>query len=406
MPKIAQPLSATRVREAKTLGKSVSLYDGAGLYLQVTPSGSKLWRLRFKLNGRVRLMSLGKYPQVSLARAREQRFTLRKLISQGIDPIQQKKAEEATKADNTFKHVATDWHSQRKSEWSDKYSARVLRRLEIDVFPAFGDFPVADVRRIDVVRLLDNMQDRGVTETAYRAARDIEAIFDFALIRELVPGNPAARLSTRKSAVIRKRKTRHFAAITDRKKLGGLLRAIDGYQGDRRGMTKIGLNLLALTMVRPGELRHATWSEFQLREKTWEIPGTRMKMDRDHIVPLADQTVLLLEDLKRCSEGQDLILPSIRHHKRPISDNTFNAALRRLDYGKEDMTAHGFRATGSTLLNEEGWNRDWIERQLAHVEQSGSRKPYNRAEYLDGRREMMQSWADLLDDLREVATLQ
>ena len=240
-----------------------------------------------------------------------------------------------------------------------------------------------------------------MTETAYRAAKDIEAIFDFALIRDLVQGNPAARLSTRKSAVIRKRKTRHFAAITDRTELGRLLRTIDAYEGDRRGITKIGLNLLALTLVRPGEIRHATWSEFRLSEKTWEIPSSRMKMDRDHIVPLSDQAVVLLRKLRQRSGKHPLILPSIRDHRRPISGNTFNAALRRMDYGTDDMTAHGFRATGSTLLNEDGWNRDWIERQLAHVEQSGSRKPYNRAGYLDGRRSMLQGWADLLDQLRK-----
>ncbi len=402
MPRTVKSLTAQEVKGAKPGAKITRLFDGKGLYLEVTPSGSKRWRLKYRLHGRERLAGLGPYPEVSLAEARKRRRTIREQVRDDIDPIEKKRQERAAEAakGDSFETVATAWHEHHSREWSDTYAKRVYRRLEIDVFPAIGDMPISEIRPADIVALLEAMQERGVGETAYRAGRDLEGIFDYAKQRDKIASNPAARLTRKKAQVLKKPKVKHFAAITEKDQLGELLRAIDGYRGDSQGTTKLALSILSLTMVRPGELRHGVWPELDFDEALWTIPATRMKMDRDHLVPLSDQALAAFRALHKVTGKGTLMLPSIRSKERPVSDNTFNAALRRLGYDNTQMTAHGFRSTASTILNEEGWNSDWIEMQLSHVEQSGSRAPYNRAKYLDQRRHMLQAWADMLDGLR------
>lgn len=400
MPK----LSDTKIRAAKPRPKPYKLFDTDGLFLAISPKGGRWWRQRYRWAGKEQLLSLGTYPEVGLAEAREKGLAIRKQVANGIDPSADRKAQKAALVDakaNTLKAVALAWHAKFKPQWSAHHASRILQRLEDNVFPWLGSKPIRDVTSADVLECIDRMAKRGAYDTARRVLQIVKKIFKWAISRGLVATSPAAHIEPRDE--LPSIDVTHRAAIKDPKQLGALMRAIDGYQGGF--VVKCALKLLALTFVRPGELRHAQWSEFHLdgKEPTWRIPGPRMKMGgEDHIVPLSRQAVIVLRELQPLTgaDGKGLVFPGSRNASRPLSENTLNAALRALGFTQDQHTAHGFRGTASTLLNQQQWNKDAIERQLAHMPRDKVRASYNSADHLPLRRKMMQEWAKYLDELR------
>ena len=400
-------LSDSKIRSVKARIRVYKLFDSDGLFLLINPSGSKLWRQRYQWAGKERLLSLGVYPQIGLALARERSAAIRAQVAQGCDPSRHREAQaaEAEKAQiNTFKAAALAWHAVFQRQWSSEHAKRVLQRLEDNVFPWIGQQPVREVTSAAVLSCMDRMVSRGAIDTAHRVLQILKKIFNWAIGRELVDRSPVVHL-TPKDHLPRKR-LQHRAAIRDPQAFGALLRSIDVYPGGQ--VVASGLTLLALTFVRPGELRHAQWPEFQLDgpTPTWRVPATRMKMGgADHLVPLSRQAVAVLEQLRPLTgaDGRGYVLPSVRNASRPMSENTFNAALRTMGFTQAQHCSHGFRGTASTLLNEKQWNKDAIELQLSHMPRDETRASYNSADHLPLRREMMQAWADHLDEFRRAA---
>ncbi|WP_245732472.1 tyrosine-type recombinase/integrase [Solimonas aquatica] len=392
------PLTEIQVRTAKPQEKAKRLFDGGGLYLEVSPAGGRWWRLKYRFEGKEKRLSLGVYPEVSLKDARSRRDEARKLIAAGIDPSADRQADRARKAEagaNSFEALAREWIERQATKWTQDYRDTILRRLERNVFPWLGVRPVADIKAPEVLATLRRIEARGAVETAHRANQVCSAVFRYAVATGRAESDPTTSL---KGALPPWRKE-HHASITEPKAVGELLRAIYGYQGTFT--TACALKLAPLLFVRPGELRRAEWAEFDLDGAEWRIPAEKMKMRAPHIVPLSAQAVAILRELQRLTGKARYLFPGERSRHRPMSENTVNAALRRLGYSSEQMTGHGFRSMASTLLNEQGWHRDAIERQLAHGERNSVRAAYNYAEHLPERRKMMQSWADYLDALRE-----
>lgn len=401
------PLSDLAIRNTKPGPKPQKLFDGGGLFLLVTPEGGRWWRLKYRYAGKEKLLSLGTYPEVPLASkrdksgnwitgARDRRDEARRLLAQGVDPGSVKKAEKASRvadAKNSFEAVAREWHAKRSKNWAPGTAAGKLHRLEIDIFPIIGAAPINDLRAPDLLRVLRKIESRGAMELARRARQLMGQVFRYAIATGRADRNPAADLRE----ALPPAKPVHHAAVTEPKAVGALMRAIHGYLGE--ATTCAALRLAPLVFVRPGELRAAEWSEFDLEEGVWRIPAERMKMRVDHIVPLSRQAIDILTAHKAVTGRGTLVFPSIRSRNRPMSENTINAALRRLGYATTEMTGHGFRSMASTMLNEQGWHHDAIERQLAHAERNEVRAAYNRAEHLPERRRMMQAWADYLDGL-------
>lgn len=396
-------LTDTAVRNAKPGSKAVKLFDGGGLYLEVAPAGGKWWRLKYRHGGKEKRISLGVYPDVSLKDARERRDEARKLIANGIDPSktrQDGKAEakaQAAEDTNTFEVVARDWHAKQVKVWSEGHAAKVLGRIEQHLFPAFGSIPIATLRAPAILPTLREIEAKGNHETAKRLRQYCEAVFTFAISTGIAERNVGADL---RGALAPCRATNR-PAIIDPKGVAQLLRAIDGYQGSP--VTVAALRLAPLVFVRPGELRQAEWSEIDLDAADgprWSIPAEKMKMRRDHIVPLSKQAVEIITEIYSLTGQDRYLFPCNRTNGRCMSNMALNAALRRMGYEQGEMCAHGFRAMASTLLNELGWNSDLIERQLAHAERNSIRAAYNRAEYLPERRKMMQAYADYLDKLK------
>lgn len=394
---VSTKIGTLNERQLRTLlptPKDYKLSDGGGLYLFVMAKGYRWWRFKFQFNRRAKQMSLGVWPQVSLKEARERRDEARRLALQGIDPIRHRRAEER-KRQSTFEDVANEWLAERISSWSTEYAQNVHRMFQLNIFPWIGTIPVAALHAADVLECLKRVQKRGSLETAHRIRANCSMVMRYAVATRRADRNPIVDLQGALPPV----KTRHHPSITEPAKIAELLRAIHGYRC-KSIVVSAALRIAPLVFVRPGELRKADWSEFNLDEAEWRIPAERMKMRVQHIVPLSRQSVEILQDLKNFSGPNGLAFPSIRTFIVPMSENTVNAALRKLGYTSEEMTGHGFRSMASTLLNEWGWNRDAIERQLAHSEQNGVRAAYNYAEHLPLRRKMMQAWADYLDELR------
>lgn len=391
-------LTDSSVKNAKAQAKPYKLADERALYLLVTPSGGKLWRFKYRrpVTRKENTLALGAYPDVSLRKARERRDEARKALSDGIDPADQRKAAAAAGA-ATFEAVAREWIANNATRWNASNAEQVTARLERNVFPWIGRKPVADVTAADVLAVIRRIAERGAVEIAHRVRGSIGQVLRFAVgtQRAGMDVTPALRGAIPPSA------ERHYATITEPAKVGELLRAIDGYAGSF--VTRAALQLAPLVFVRPGELRAMEWAELDLDAGEWRIPAERMKMKEAHVVPLAPQAVAILRDLQPLTGATRYVFPSVRSAKRPMSENTIGAALRRLGYPVGSMTAHGFRAMASTLLNEQGWAPDVIERQLAHKERNAVRAAYNRAEYLPERRKMVQAWADYLDALRKGA---
>lgn len=401
MPRHGSALTDSAVRRAKAVALPFNLYDTGGLYLTVAPTGAKWWRLKYRFGGRERRLGLGVYPEVPLAEARQRRDAARLLIRDGKDPSVEKQAERqrtVAAADNTFRAVADEWLAEQKPRLAES-SYKKNQWLLDQVMGPLGPRPIASIVAPDVLVALDRIKARGRHETARRAKQCAGQVFAYAIEKHRAERNPVADL--RRTVAGAKPKPR--AALTKPDDVGSLLRAIDGFQG--QPTTLAALRLAPMVFVRPGELRAAEWSEFNLDASEWRIPAHRMKMREEHIVPLAKQAVSVLRALHTLTGHFRYVFPSVRTPNRPMSENTVNAALRALGFDKDTMTGHGFRAMASTRLNELGWSPDLIERQLAHGERNKIRAAYNRAQYLADRREMMQAWADYLDLLRNAVNV-
>jgi integrase len=394
-------LTDTGIRGAKGRAKSYKLFDGGGLYVLVRPDGSRYWRFKYYVAGVEKLISFGVYPTVSLAMARKRRQSARDSLEAGHDPSVQRQEQKAAKrnaATSTFEAVARDWFSKRSKSWAPSNATKILSRLERDAFPWLGDNPIVEISGPKILETLRRVEQRGAVESAHRIKQYINSIFEFAIETHRVRANP-----TPHSRALATPARKGYASITDPTGVGSLIRAIRSYQGSF--LTRIALQLAPLLFVRPGELRAAEWAEFELDDALWRIPAARMKMKTPHLVPLSRQAIALLTEVKQLTGLGKLVFPSERGGARPMSSNTLNAALRTLGFSKEQMTSHGFRHMASTLLNEHGWNRDAIERQLAHAERNSMRAAYNAAEYLPERKKMMQWWADRLDALADTKNL-
>ena len=390
------PLTAKAIENAKPRDRAYRLHDGRGMYLEVTPKGGKLWRIKYRIGGKEKRLSLGTFPETSLAQARDRRKTIREQLQDGIDPSAARKATKQA-AENTFRALALEWLTQQGSVWTADYTAQVRRRIEEDLFPRIGDKGIEEITAPVLLEALRRVERRGAVETAHRLLQKCGQIFRYGIVTGRGTRDVAADLRGALPPV----KGGKRAAITDPAGVGQLLRAIDGYVGQPQVM--YALRLLPYVFVRPGELRSAEWAEIDLEEAMWRIPAQKMKLRREHLVPLSTRAVELLRALKPITGDGRLVFPGLRSKARPISENTLNAALRRLGYSTDDMTSHGFRAVASTLLNEQGWPADAIERQLAHAPRDEVRAAYHRAEHLETRKKMMQAWADYLDVLREGA---
>ncbi|MEW8203389.1 MAG: integrase arm-type DNA-binding domain-containing protein [Candidatus Thiodiazotropha endolucinida] len=388
-------LTDTAIRKAKPHDKARKLFDGGGLFLLINPNGSKYWRFKYRFHGVEKLLALGVYPDVSLKSARDKRDAARQQIADGIDPSEARKAEKAARAsNNSFEAIAREWWAKRAASWSKGHSSRVLLRLENDVFPWIGTKPIGAITSAELLTVLRRVEKRGALETAHRIHQSCGQIFRFAVSTLRAEGDPSAALK----GALQPASQKHHASITDPKQIGELLRAIDGYQG--QFVTRCALQLAPLVFVRPGELRHAEWSEINLDKAEWRIPAKKMKMSTVHLVPLSTQAIAVLNEIKPLTGHGRYVFPGVRSNKRPMSENTITGALRRLGYASGEMTGHGFRSMASTILNEQGWHKDAIERQLAHMERNSIRAAYNYAEYLPERIKMMQAWADYLDGLK------
>ncbi|MBF0422167.1 MAG: tyrosine-type recombinase/integrase [Magnetococcales bacterium] len=394
------PLTDRAIRQAKPAERAQKIFDSGGLYLEVAPSGGKWWRLKYRFGGKEKRISLGVYPDVSLKQARERRDEARRLLAEEIDPGAHRKATKAaqvTAEDGSFQTVALEWLAKYQPTWTPGHATDIMSRLKRDVFPWLGNRPVADITAPELLAVLRRIESRGALETAHRIKSSCGQVFLYAIATGRAERNPAADLKGALPPV----RQRRMATMTDPKAIAALLRVIDGYQG--AFVTRCALRLAPLTFVRPGELRHAEWSELDLEAAEWRIPAIKMKAREMHIVPLSRQAVEVLRELHPLTGSGRYVFPGGRTIHRPMSENAVLAALRRMGFQKDEMTGHGFRAMASTRLNEMGWKPDVIERQLAHAERNKVRAAYNHAEYLPERRKMMQAWADYLDALREGA---
>ena len=403
MPRLVVPLSDARIRRTKAGATPVRLSDGEGLFLLVQPAGSALWRFDYILNGRRSMMSLGAYPEVSLAQARQRRAEARAKVAAGIDPSRERReAREVAAQAMTFAEVADEWLERQKHVLAPVTFEKATWMLKSLVNPWLGKRPIGEIEPPELLSVLRRIESRGKHETAHRTKQRCGQVIRYAIATGRAQRDPSADLRDALTPV----RSQHRAAVTRPEQVGELLNAIDGYHGSF--VVRSALQLAPLVFVRPGELRKAEWSEIDLEPAEWRIPAERMKMREAHIVPLSTQAVAILRELKPLTEHSRYVFPSIRTITRPMSDGTINAALRRLGYDSDQHVGHGFRAMASTLLNEMGWAPDVIERQLAHTPRNKVRAAYNRAQHLAERRKMMQAWADFLDGLgrkREVASL-
>jgi integrase len=397
------PLTDTRVRSAKPKDKTFKLFDSGNLYLEVNPAGGKWWRWKYRFAGKEKRLSFGVYPDVPLKIARERRDAARKQLANGINPGEARKAVKAAQAGaESLEAIAREWHAKFSVEWESKHSDRILRRFERDVFPWIGKRPMAEIEPPELLSVVRRVESRGALETAHRVLQNCGQVFRYGIATGRARRDPTGDLR----GALPSPKEKHHASITEPKRVAELLRAIDTYQGFL--VTKCALRLAPLVFVRPGELRKAEWPEIYLENAEWRIPGERMKMKEQHIVPLSRQAVEILRELEPLTNKEfasrpnapKYIFPSARTRERPMSENAILAALRRMGYTKDEMTGHGFRSMASTLLHEQGWNHQAIERQLAHAERNEVSAAYNFAEHLPERRKMMQAWADYLDALK------
>lgn len=392
MPKRIIPLTDIQLRNLKAPRRETKIFDGNGLFLLATPSGGKLWRLKYRFDGKEKLLSFGPYPSISLSVARQKREEARELIAQGIEPGAAKKT--AALIGETFQDLALEWLTRQASACTAKHLETIKARLAAYVFPHIGNRPISKLTSVELLGVLRKIEARGTIETAHRVKQICGQVFRYGVGKGVCEHDLSAGL---RGQLTKKPRAKHMAAITDRKEAAGLLRAIDDYSGTL--VIKCALRLAPLFFVRPGELRHMEWAEIDLEGALWTIPAEKMKMRKIHTVPLSRQALTILEEIMPLTGRGKYVLPSVRTTTRPISDMAINAALRRMGYTKEEMTGHGFRSMASSLLHEAGWDSNLIELQLAHRDTNTVRAIYNRSERLDERRKMMQTWADFLETI-------
>ncbi|EMN5657926.1 tyrosine-type recombinase/integrase [Providencia rettgeri] len=387
-------LTVKQIDSSKPKEKDYKLSDGGGLYLLVKTNGGKYWRLKYRIDGKEKLLAIGIYPTVTLADARRKRDDAKRLLADGIDPNQQRKEQkQASKIDsvNTFKNIALEWYEGRKDRWSVGYRDDMMDAFEKDVFPYIGNRPIAEIKPMELLEVLSIMEKRGATEKLKKVRQRCGEVWKYAIITGRAEYNPAPDLA---SAFV-PHKREHYAHLSV-SELPEFLSSIDKYMGSQ--IVRVALRVLILTGVRPGELRKAEWSEINFDTKVWEIPAEKMKMRRPHIVPLSEQVIDLLKQIHPISGSYQYIFPSRTDYRKHISDMALNTMIRRMGYSGR-ATGHGFRHTMSTILHEQGYNTAWIETQLAHVDKNSIRGTYNHAQYIDGRREMLQWYADYLGAL-------
>lgn len=369
-------------------------FDGGGLYLELTKAGGKYWRLKYRYGGKEKLLAFGGYPGVSLKAARDQASEARKVLSDGGDPGELRRAEKAKtvhESINTLEAVSRDWMKHQAARWDVETAGRIRASLEADIFKPLGARPLASIKPGEIMEAVKKIETRGASDQAGRVLQRVKAVYRWAVIHERIQTNPMLDLVP--SEILQPRQVQHRAAMTD-KELPEFLAKLAAYDGDPH--TVHALRLLILTATRPGETRGARWAEFDLEAAMWIIPPERMKMRTEHRVPLSTQALDVLRTMQTLSGGRELVFPSPYYPSKPLSENTFNSALARMGY-KNTATAHGFRAMFSTIANECGWNPDVIERQLAHKEANEIRAAYHRSTYLKDRDKLMQWWGDYLD---------
>lgn len=394
-------LTDVAIRNSKPGAKAIKLTDGGGMFLLVTPAGGKLWRLKFRVDGREKLLAIGTYPEIGLGEARRRREEARELIALGKDPSREKQREKVRariQAADTFKAICDEYCAKRRRDgqkgWSPATAIRSEYLLSL-VCGSIGKLPIGEIEPADVLTAIRRIEGKGKLESARRSLQLAGSVFRYAVATARLASDPTRDLR----GALTVPTVTHYGAITDAKKVGALLRAIDEYEGS--GVTKLALQIAPHVFVRPGELRHAEWSEIDLDGALWVIPAGKMKMRKPHHVPLSHQAVELFHQLRMMTGPNGFAFPSIRTRARPMSENTVNAALRRLGYSTDEMTAHGFRAMASTLLNESGkWHPDAIERALAHGDRDKVRAAYHRGAHWEERVTMSQWWSDYLDTLR------
>lgn len=403
------PLSDAAIRGLKPRERAFKVYDRDGLFLLVKPGGSKLWRWRFHFDQKEKLMALGEYPLVTLAEAREQLLAARKVLASGVDPMAERKAEVEAKqkeaearhkeveerhheAENSFENIARKWWDWWAVGKSARHTDYVLRRLEADVFPAFGQKFIDAVTPADIRNLMLSIESRGARDVAKRAHETTGQVFRYAIAHGIASRNPASDFKSKD--ILTEAKGENFSRV-DAKELPDLLLKMENYDGD--ALTRLAMKLMAYTFVRTSELIEAEWQEFDLDNARWDIPAERMKMDTPHIVPLAPQSVAVLRALSLLTGNRRLVFPGAHNKEKPMSNNTILFALYRLGY-KGRMTGHGFRGLASTILHENGFEDEHVELQLAHQKRNKVAAAYNHAKYLKQRAVMMQWWADYLDE--------
>ena len=399
-------LSDTQIRSAKPAERPVRLYDERGLYLEITTNGGRWWRFKYRYAGKEKLLSMGTYPDTGLKAARDRRDRARALLEEGVDPGEARRAEKASRSEavvNGFEAVAREWHATiHLAQVSAGHAARTLIRLEQDVFPWLGGLPIGEIKAPLLLQAMRRIEARGAIETAHRALQACGQVFRYAIATGRAGRDPTPELRGALKPVL----VQHMAAITDPKRVGDLLRAIESYKG--MPITRAALQLAPLVFVRPGELRKAEWAEFDLDAAQWRIPAARMKRTKQeklsgtaHAVPLSRQAVAILRELHPLTGHGRYLFPSPRTGERPMSDNGVLSALRRMGFPSDEMTGHGFRAMARTLLAERlDVDEAIIEAQLAHAVKDSLGRAYNRTEFLEQRRKMLQTWADYLDKLR------
>jgi integrase len=394
------PLSSLAVQNAKPRENVYVLTDGNSLHLLVNPNGSKLWRLRYRFGGKQNMLSLGSFPEISLADARVKRDDARKLLANGIDPSRQKKLDKiaaATAGKNTFRAIAEE-HLKNLEESGTAASTMAKNRWYLfDLAAPLANLPITEITPAEILGLLKKIEKSGRRETARKVRGAIGSVFRLAITTLRATNDPTFPLR----GALLKPNVQHRPAITDEAKLGALMVAIDEYDG--WPTIRAALLLTALTMTRPGEVRYMRRAEILWPKATWRIPAERMKMRRPHDVPLSTQALTIIRDIWSLSEGHELVLPSIRSPRKALSENAMNSALRRIGYSKEEVCAHGFRSSASTILNERGFDQNVIETALAHQDEDAVRAVYNRAKYWPQRIKLLQDWADLLDEFRKLS---
>ena len=394
-------LTDVAIRKAKAGPKAYKMSDSSGLFLLVERTGGKLWRMKYRIDGREKKLAIGRYPEIGLAEARRRRDAAREQLAQGKDPSREKQREKARArldADNTFAVLAAQFCEKRRNDGSRAWAPSTAKRCEylLSVLnSSIGNLPIADIEPADILTAVRRIESKGKLESAKRTLQLAGSVFRYAVATARLKSDPTRDL---RGALMNPTVT-HYGAVLDPEGVGELLRAIDGYEG--QPITKLAMQLAPHVFVRPGELRHAEWSEFDFNGALWTIPASKTKMRKDHLVPLSRQAIKILQEALLLTGPSGYVFPSVRTRRRPMSDNTINAGLRRLGYTTDEMTAHGFRAMASTLLNESGkWNPDAIERALAHGDSDKVRAAYHRGAHWKERVKMAQWWSDYLDKLR------